>query len=75
MYIETTVFWESFRVFGKGRYTFTKAKRRIENMATMKEAIVDKGPSIKIVDSPIPEPGPEQVVIKVEVSGSNPKDW
>ncbi|KAK3215908.1 hypothetical protein GRF29_8g1490933 [Pseudopithomyces chartarum] len=41
----------------------------------MKEAIVDKGPSVKIVDSPIPEPGPEQVVIKVEVSGSNPKDW
>lgn len=44
-------------------------------MATMKEAIVSKGPSVKIVDSKIPEPGPEQVVIKVVVSGSNPKDW
>lgn len=44
-------------------------------MSTMKEAIVSKGPSVKIVDSPIPEPGPEQVVIKVVVSGSNPKDW
>ncbi|KAK7186669.1 hypothetical protein DPSP01_001025 [Paraphaeosphaeria sporulosa] len=44
-------------------------------MSTMKEAIVSKGPSVKIVDSPIPEPGPEQVVIQVVVSGSNPKDW
>lgn len=41
----------------------------------MKEAIVAAGPKVKIVDSPIPEPGPEQVVIKVVVSGSNPKDW
>jgi len=41
----------------------------------MKEAIVSEGPKVKIVDSPIPEPGPEQVVIKVVVSGSNPKDW
>ena len=42
---------------------------------TMKEAIVSAGPSVKIVDSEIPEPGPEQVVVKVVVSGSNPKDW
>jgi NADPH2:quinone reductase len=41
----------------------------------MKEAIVCPGPKVKIVDSPIPEPAPEQVVIKVVVSGSNPKDW
>ncbi|KAF2748502.1 GroES-like protein [Sporormia fimetaria CBS 119925] len=41
----------------------------------MKEAIVGKGCSVKIIDSPIPEPGPDQVVIKVVVSGSNPKDW
>jgi D-arabinose 1-dehydrogenase-like Zn-dependent alcohol dehydrogenase len=41
----------------------------------MKEAIVSKGPKVEILDSPIPEPGPEQVVIKVVVSGSNPKDW
>lgn len=40
----------------------------------MKEAIVsDEGVVIK--DSPIPEPGPDQVLIKVLVSGSNPKDW
>lgn len=41
----------------------------------MKEAIVAKGPVVKIVDSQIPEPGPDQVVIQVVVSGSNPKDW
>lgn len=41
----------------------------------MKEAIVSNGPVVKIVDSEIPEAGPEQLVIKVVVSGSNPKDW
>ncbi|KAF1978860.1 zinc-binding oxidoreductase-like protein ToxD [Bimuria novae-zelandiae CBS 107.79] len=41
----------------------------------MKEAIVSKGPSVKIVDSDIPQSGPEQVVIRVICSGSNPKDW
>ncbi|KAI1309916.1 GroES-like protein [Xylaria venustula] len=41
----------------------------------MKEAVVSKGPKVEIIDSPIPKPGPEQVVIKVVVSGSNPKDW
>jgi NADPH:quinone reductase len=30
---------------------------------------------VKIVDSPIPEPDADQVLIKVVVSGSNPKDW
>ncbi|KAI1355510.1 GroES-like protein [Xylaria sp. FL0043] len=41
----------------------------------MKEAVVSKGPKVEIIDSPVPKPGPEQVVIKVVVSGSNPKDW
>ena len=41
----------------------------------MKEAIVSAGPKIHIVDSPIPTPEPDQVVIKAVVSGSNPKDW
>lgn len=41
----------------------------------MKEAIVLKGPIVKIVDSPIPQPEAGQVVIKTEFSGSNPKDW
>ncbi len=27
------------------------------------------------MDSPIPTPNPDQVLIKVVVSGSNPKDW
>jgi len=41
----------------------------------MKEAIVHPGTKVEIVDSPIPQPGADQLVIKVVVSGSNPKDW
>ena len=41
----------------------------------MKEAITLLGPAVKIVDSPIPVPNDDQVLIKVIVSGSNPKDW
>ena len=41
----------------------------------MKEALVSKGTNVRIVDSPVPKPGEDQVLIKVEVSGSNPKDW
>jgi NADPH2:quinone reductase len=41
----------------------------------MKEAIILKGPTVKIIESPIPEPNDDQVVTKVVVSGSNPKDW
>ncbi|KAI8629610.1 GroES-like protein [Xylariaceae sp. FL1651] len=41
----------------------------------MKEAIVSKGPKVEIIDSPIPQPAANQVLIKVVVSGSNPKDW
>ena len=44
-------------------------------MATMKEARVTKGLAVTMHDVPIPSPGREQVVIKVVVSGSNPKDW
>ncbi|KAH8799119.1 hypothetical protein F5884DRAFT_825370 [Xylogone sp. PMI_703] len=41
----------------------------------MKEAIVAKGPKVTIRDSPVPSPNPDQVLIKVIYSGSNPKDW
>ncbi|OJD10837.1 hypothetical protein AJ78_08259 [Emergomyces pasteurianus Ep9510] len=41
----------------------------------MKEAINHAGPTVKIVDSPIPNPNGDQVLIKVVVSGSSPKDW
>jgi NADPH2:quinone reductase len=43
----------------------------------MKEVINLATPEVstKIVDSPIPEPEAKQVLIKVVVSGSNPKDW
>ncbi|KAJ5981758.1 hypothetical protein N7522_013386 [Penicillium canescens] len=41
----------------------------------MKEVINLAGPSMKLVDSAIPRLNDDQVLIKVVVSGSNPKDW
>ncbi|CAK7240721.1 MAG: hypothetical protein STHCBS139747_002168 [Sporothrix thermara] len=41
----------------------------------MKEVIVDKGLVVEIVDSPIPEPAADEVLIKIAVTGTNPKDW
>ncbi|KAI0865825.1 GroES-like protein [Xylaria cubensis] len=41
----------------------------------MKEAFVSRGPRVEIVDSNVPAPGAGQVLIKVVVSGINPKDW
>jgi len=41
----------------------------------MKEAFIKTGTKVEIHDSPIPKAGEHQVVIKVVVSGSNPKDW
>ncbi|KAI1179166.1 GroES-like protein [Nemania sp. FL0916] len=41
----------------------------------MKEVLVSEGPIARIHDVPVPRPGPGQVIIKVIVSGSNPKDW
>ncbi|PKX88648.1 zinc-binding alcohol dehydrogenase family protein [Aspergillus novofumigatus IBT 16806] len=41
----------------------------------MKEVINFAGPTATIAESPIPEPNANQVLIKVVVSGSNPKDW
>ncbi|KAL8649630.1 MAG: hypothetical protein Q9210_004289 [Variospora velana] len=41
----------------------------------MQEVIVHEGPRIAFVGSPIPKPGPDQIVIKVNVAGCNPKDY
>jgi NADPH:quinone reductase-like Zn-dependent oxidoreductase len=41
----------------------------------MKEAIVAPGPIVTITDAPIPVPEPDQLLIQVVVSGTNPKDW
>lgn len=42
----------------------------------MKEAVVAEGPIVTIQDVPIPSiQDPRQLIIKVIVSGSNPKDW
>lgn len=44
-------------------------------MPNMKEALVRKGLSVEIVDTPVPTPRADEVLIKVVVSGTNPKDW
>ncbi|KAF2092390.1 putative quinone oxidoreductase [Rhizodiscina lignyota] len=41
----------------------------------MKEALVGPDLDAEVHDVPIPKPGPGEVLIKVEVAGSNPKDW
>lgn len=41
----------------------------------MKEAIVDSDTNVTIRDAPIPTPGPGQVLVKVVIAGTNPKDW
>ncbi|KAH7346597.1 putative quinone oxidoreductase [Rhexocercosporidium sp. MPI-PUGE-AT-0058] len=43
----------------------------------MLEVIVHPLPELtaKIVDSPIPVPGPDEILVKVEVAASNVKDW
>jgi hypothetical protein len=42
----------------------------------MKEAIVFPGPKVTIQDADFPSiPSPNHLIIKVVVSGSNPKDW
>lgn len=41
----------------------------------MKEVVVSKGIKTEIKEVEVPQPGAEQVVIRVVVSGSNPKDW
>jgi NADPH2:quinone reductase len=46
-------------------------------MVTMKQVIGIAGSEVncRIESAPIPEPADKQVLIKVVVSGSNPKDW
>ncbi|KAJ5296341.1 uncharacterized protein N7443_007234 [Penicillium atrosanguineum] len=41
----------------------------------MKEAIVDPDLNVSIHDTALPVPEPGQVLIRVVVSGTNPKDW
>lgn len=41
----------------------------------MKEAIVAPDATVTITDSPIPSPGPREILVKVIVAGTNPKDW
>lgn len=56
-----------------------KTTSRYHPMPTMKklmrEAIVDMDVTVKIQESPIPVPGPQEVLVKVIFAGVNPKDW
>lgn len=58
-------------------FTTTETTRLASSVlySTMKEGIIHSGPKVEIIDSPIPIPKDDQVVTKVVVSGSNPKDW
>jgi len=52
--------------------------QRINNMATsMKQVVGIPGSETKcrLESAPVPKPADKQVLIKVVVSGSNPKDW
>jgi hypothetical protein len=61
-------------LFGVNKTNNTYDVAEIEPV-TMKEAIILKGPDVKIIDSPIPKAEKDQIVVKVIFSGSNPKDW
>lgn len=65
----------TFRMSASRRLSQIASQTRNASNATMKEAVVAKGPKVTIQDVPIPRPGPYQVVTKVVYSGSNPKDW
>lgn len=54
----------------KGRCSFTFV-RRVEGLVLTHIA----GPTVDVIDSPIPKPKADELLIKVLVSGSNPKDW
>lgn len=41
----------------------------------MYDTLIHAGPVAEVIESPIPSPKPGQIIIKVVVSGSNPKDW
>lgn len=41
----------------------------------MKEALVHPDTSVTIHDVPVPTPGRDEVLVRVVVFGTNPKDW
>ena len=41
----------------------------------MKEALVASDITVTVVESPKPQPGPNEILIQVVCAGCNPKDW
>lgn len=56
---------------------FTIILTKLQKPFTMKQVIVIPSSQVKtrLTSAPIPEPSSKQVLIKVIVSGANPKDW
>merc|ERR1711977_459066 len=67
--------WQQLLTFGGNKTSDIETTAIEQTTTTMKEAIILKGPEVKIVDTPIPKAEKGQVVVKVVYSGSNPKDW
>jgi NADPH2:quinone reductase len=41
----------------------------------MQEAIVHPDGTVNTNDAPMPTPGPHEILVKVVIAGTNPKDW
>jgi hypothetical protein len=69
---------DEFRpVFKHIDITQSKLTTRLSQPFNMKQIINFASPEVKVElsEGPIPSPAAHQVLIKVVVSGSNPKDW
>lgn len=44
-------------------------------MSTMKEAMVHPDGTATVHDAPIPTPSSHEILVKLVVAGTNPKDW
>lgn len=57
------------------RYYILRYLGNVPRLDTMKEALVQPDLSVRIIESPIPTPGPDEIIIQVVTLGINPIDW
>ena len=57
------------------RYYILRYLGNVPRPDTMKEALVQPDLSVRIIESPIPTPGPDEIIIQVVTLGLNPIDW